>query len=95
MREGEFRRCCTILRISRKYSARFQISVNFFILHYFALYKLLTPDSPTVHPRELSLAQGWALSEAVLYNNRGGGKMKYERKIRRADLRDGTVGLCC
>ena len=28
------------------------------------------------------------------YNDRGGGKVKYERKIRRADLRDGTVTLC-
>ena len=28
------------------------------------------------------------------YNDRGDGKVEYERKIRRADLRDGTVALC-
>ena len=28
------------------------------------------------------------------YNDRGGGKLKYERNIRRADLRDGMVTLC-
>ena len=28
------------------------------------------------------------------YNDQGGGKVRYERKIRRADLRDGIVVLC-
>ena len=28
------------------------------------------------------------------YNDRGGGKVKYDRKIRRSDLRDGMVSLC-
>ena len=28
------------------------------------------------------------------YNNRDGEKVKYKRKIRRAELRDGTVRLC-
>ena len=28
------------------------------------------------------------------HNGRGDGKVKYERKIRRADLRDGIVTLC-
>ena len=28
------------------------------------------------------------------YNNRCGGKLKYERKIRKSDLQDGIAGLC-
>ena len=41
--------------------------------------------------------QDWvdaAMGFMAEYNGRGGGKVKYERKIRRADLRDGMVKLC-
>ena len=34
-----------------------------------------------------------AMGFLVGYNDRGGGRVKYERKLRRADLRDGMVTL--